>query len=168
MSRLTALQYRCRNRRPGSPFLQVQKNHKRGLPYSSCSCDLPRRRARRGARPPSHRGSFMQSRIWTASLAVCLFVFNTSASRADDDDRKPHGQAPLEVLVDRLHDPAGIAIAPDGTLYFTETERGTLQRRTPDGTIKQITNRLDKPRGIVITPDGSLLTLADAWRPQSA
>ena len=49
----------------------------------------------------------MQSRIWTVSMAVCLFaVFNTTASRADDDDRQPHGQAPLEVLVDRLHDEA--------------------------------------------------------------
>jgi len=111
----------------------------------------------------------MQSRIWTAVLAVCLFaVLNTTASRADDDDPSPHGQAPLEVLLDRLHDPAGMAIAPDGTLYFTETDRGTLQQRAPDGTIKQITNRLNKPRGIALAPDGSLLTLADEWRPPSA
>src|SRR5689334_14486413 len=115
------------------------------------------------------RGHAMHLRTWTACVAVALFcVLKSIPGYPDDDDRQPHGQAPLEVLVDGLHDPAGMAIGPDGTLYFTETERGTLQRRTPDGTIRQITNRLDKPRGIVITPDGSLLTLADAWRPQSA
>jgi hypothetical protein len=101
-------------------------------------------------------------------LGVCLLVgvvMPVALSRADDDDRAPHGKAPVEVLVERVSSPAGIAPAPDGTLFFTDEKKGTLNRRNVDGTLAVLFDRLKKPRGLVRAADGSLLLVADELRP---
>src|SRR5262245_3943489 len=107
----------------------------------------------------------MRSPLRVLGLAVAISSVLVS-SRADDDDRHPKGKAPVEVLVDHLRGPAGLAVAPDGSLFFTDAKAGTLSRRQPNGTVTLLRDRLKGPRGLARSADGTLLVLADELRTQ--
>jgi len=106
----------------------------------------------------------MGSALRVVGLGVALSSLLVSSGA--DDDRHPRGKAPLEVLVDHLRGPAGLAVAPDGTLFFTDAKAGSLSRRRPDGTLTLLRDRLKSPRGLARSADGTLLVLADELRPQ--
>jgi RHS repeat-associated protein len=51
---------------------------------------------------------------------------------------------------------AGVAVAGDGTVYFTETVKNRLRKVTPDGTISTIASGFYNPMAITIGPDGNI------------
>ncbi|MCB1232907.1 MAG: SMP-30/gluconolactonase/LRE family protein [Verrucomicrobiae bacterium] len=74
--------------------------------------------------------------------------------------------------------PNDLAIAPDGSVYFTDPRYGApegmeiidadgkpvegVYRIAPDGGITQvITHEVDRPNGVLVSPDGKLLYVAD-------
>ena len=76
----------------------------------------------------------------------------------------PTGNAPLEVLVTKAHAPTGLAVAPDGTLFFTDRNEGRLWQRGPTGRRTKLLDRLEQPRGLVRGADGTLSLVADGFR----
>lgn len=54
--------------------------------------------------------------------------------------------------------PAGIVAAPDGNLWFTESNVGRVARITPDGSVTEFTvgTANDAPTSITVGPDGNL------------
>jgi sugar lactone lactonase YvrE len=75
--------------------------------------------------------------------------------------QKPAAKAPLEVLVTRSRAPTGIAVDPDGTVYFTDRKEGRLWQRAPTGSLTILLERLEQPRGLVRGEDGTLYFVAD-------
>jgi streptogramin lyase len=47
--------------------------------------------------------------------------------------QQPTGKAPLDILVEGLRAPTGVAVGPDGTVYFTDQKKGRLWQRAPMG-----------------------------------
>ncbi len=56
----------------------------------------------------------------------------------------------------RIGYPGGIAVAGDGTVYFTDSDRSRIRRVTPVGKIEAVFPTLGFGRGIAIGPDGTL------------
>ena len=58
----------------------------------------------------------------------------------------------------RLRGPADTTVAPDGTVYITDTLNHRVRRVTPDGSITTVpTGELSLPRDVAVAADGSLL-----------
>ncbi|MFQ5658012.1 MAG: Ig-like domain-containing protein, partial [Candidatus Methylomirabilales bacterium] len=79
---------------------------------------------------------------------------------------QPSGQAPLELLLEGFQAPTGLAVAPDGTLFFTDEKEGSLFQHDPDGILTLLGDRLKKPRGLTRAADGTLFLLAERLREQ--
>ena len=68
-----------------------------------------------------------------------------------------------------LNGPADVAVAPDGSVYFTDPApvRGAraapsgVYRVTPDGTLVQVADDAGYPNGIEVSPDGETLYVSD-------
>lgn len=73
----------------------------------------------------------------------------------------PTGKAPIELLIEGFRAPTGIAVSPEGTLFFTDEKEGSLFERQPNGTFFLLVNRLKKPRGIARSEDGTLFVAAE-------
>src|SRR5271157_51545 len=61
------------------------------------------------------------------------------------------------VLASNLNAPDDLALAPDGSIYISDINDGTVTRLTPDGQLLPVVSGLNVPEGIVILPDGSLI-----------
>jgi DNA-binding beta-propeller fold protein YncE len=57
--------------------------------------------------------------------------------------------------------PAGVAVAPDGSLYFSDTGNNRVRVIDTNGTIATVAAGLNAPGGLAVTTDGSLL-IADS------
>ncbi|MGH7360965.1 MAG: hypothetical protein ACREJI_05075, partial [Candidatus Methylomirabilales bacterium] len=68
------------------------------------------------------------------------------------------------MLIEGFRAPTGLAVAPDGTLYFTDEEEGSLFQRAPDGTLLPLQDRLRQPRGLVRAEDSTLYLVAERMR----
>ena len=65
-----------------------------------------------------------------AGLLVTLVPIAASAP-----GQGTHSLAPVDVLVDALPEPQGIAVDADDVVFVAERTRGTVIRVAPDGTI---------------------------------
>jgi len=81
-----------------------------------------------------------------------------------DAPKDPTGNAPFELLVHRFRAPTGIAVAPDGTVFFTDRKEGRLWQRAPHGRRTRLLDHLEQPRGLVRGTDGTLYLVADGFR----
>jgi sugar lactone lactonase YvrE len=73
--------------------------------------------------------------------------------------------------VGQFEDPAGVAVAGDGTLAVADTWNGRVQVLAPDGDVRVVAQGLYGPRSVLWWPDGRLF-IADTgnerilhWRP---
>jgi sugar lactone lactonase YvrE len=57
----------------------------------------------------------------------------------------------------QVNGPAGLALAPDGSLYFSDTGNNRVRVIHTDGTIATVAAGLNAPAGLAVTADGSLL-----------
>jgi DNA-binding beta-propeller fold protein YncE len=57
----------------------------------------------------------------------------------------------------QLNSPAGLAVAPDTSLYFSDTGNNRVRVIHTDGTIATVAAGLNAPAGLAVTADGSLL-----------
>lgn len=73
----------------------------------------------------------------------------------------------------KLNSPNDLAIATDGTIYFTDPHYGLegrpkeqdcegVYRIGPDGTVTRVINDMMRPNGILLSPDGQTLYVADS------
>jgi len=70
----------------------------------------------------------------------------------------PESAAPrIIVLARNLHAPDDLALASDGSIYFSDVADGTLSRLDADGTVTVVLSGLAKPEGIALLPDGSIV-----------
>ncbi|MCI0483864.1 MAG: hypothetical protein L0Y78_04710, partial [candidate division NC10 bacterium] len=81
-----------------------------------------------------------------------------------DSPKGPTGKAPLELLVHRFRAPTGVAVDPDGTVFFTDRKEGRLWQRAPNGSLTILIERLEHARGLLRTEDGTLFLVADGFR----
>lgn len=67
------------------------------------------------------------------------------------------------VLAANLNAPDEMALAPDGSIYVSDVNEGTVKRLTLDGQLLPVVSGLNVPEGIVILPDGTLLIAEQGW-----
>jgi glucose/arabinose dehydrogenase len=70
------------------------------------------------------------------------------------------GRKAVEVIVGGLSRPEGVALRPDGTVIFAETETGRVLSYK-DGEVNVVVDDLDDPDQVEIAPDGSLWITED-------
>jgi len=75
------------------------------------------------------------------TLVLLLATFILVPVRADAP-KTPTGKAPLELLVHDLPAPTGVAVDPDGTVFFTDRKEGRLWQRAPNGSLTILLERL--------------------------
>jgi len=102
-------------------------------------------------------------RLSLFTLVLLLATLVLVPVRADAP-KTPTGKAPLELLVHDLPAPTGVAVDPDGTIYFTDRKEGRLWQRAPNGSLTILLERLEQPRGLVRGEDGTLYFVADAFQ----
>ena len=81
-----------------------------------------------------------------------------------DAPNDPTGHAPFEVLVTKGPAPTGVAVAPDGMVFFADRKEGRLWQRAPHGRRTRLLDHLEQPRGLVRGTDGTLYLVADGFR----
>jgi sugar lactone lactonase YvrE len=60
-------------------------------------------------------------------------------------------------LANNLPGPDDLALAPDGSLYISDIQDGTVKRLGLDGSLQTMLSGLSVPEGMVFLPDGSLV-----------
>ncbi len=65
----------------------------------------------------------------------------------------------MVVLAQGLNSPDDLALAPNGTIYFSDTGKGTIEQLNSNGTTSTVVTGLMEPEGIVNLPDGSLIVV---------
>jgi RHS repeat-associated protein len=73
-----------------------------------------------------------------------------------------HALAPVEILVDGLHDPHGVAVDADDVVFVAERARGTVVRVRPDGSRSVVAQRLAQPFGLAVDAEARLLVTEHA------
>jgi RHS repeat-associated protein len=87
-------------------------------------------------------------------------VVGTGASSCPTPDCGDGGDARAA----QLNNPAGLAVASDGTLFIADSGHQRVRRVGPEGTIStylQITNYAEDPRGLSLLPDRTLFVRTD-------
>lgn len=73
----------------------------------------------------------------------------------------------VQTVLSGLSTPQGVAVAADGTLYWSEYGRagsvaGRVLQRRPDGTVKTLATGFWRARGLALTPQGALYLTTEA------
>jgi len=102
-------------------------------------------------------------RLSLFTLVLLLATFVLVSVRADVL-KTPTGKAPLELLVHDLRAPTGVAVDPDGTIYFADRKDGRLWQRAPNWSLTILVDRLEQPRGLVRGDDGTLYFVANSFQ----
>src|SRR5262249_33348824 len=68
--------------------------------------------------------------------------------------------APVEVVVDGLKELVGVAVAEDGTLYFSDRSAGVVYRLASSG-LRVVLAGLGRPAGLALDEEGRLLIAAE-------
>ncbi|MEJ7659769.1 MAG: NHL repeat-containing protein [Hymenobacter sp.] len=75
--------------------------------------------------------------------------------------RRPGGS--FEEMATALPRPGGLAASPDGTVYVTDTEHGTILKIKASGEVSPLMiGGLSQPHGLALAPDGALY-VADTY-----
>lgn len=113
------------------------------------------------------RVGIIRNRIWHLFAVVfvggsLLILLLSSRAHAPE---QPTGKAPLQILIDGFRAPTGVAVGPDGTLFFTDNKEGRLFELVdplgPGETLTVLQDHLKKPRGLVQGEEGTLYVVAD-------
>jgi len=102
-------------------------------------------------------------RLSLFTLLLLLATLALDPVRADVP-KTPTGKAPLELLVHGFLAPTGVAVDPDGTVFFTDRKEGRLWQRASNGSLTILLERLEQPRGLVRGEDGTFYVVADAFQ----
>lgn len=62
----------------------------------------------------------------------------------------------VDVIISGGQEMVSLAVAPDGTVYATDTAAGTVYRRTPPGAVEIVARGLGAPMGIAVTEAGEV------------
>ncbi len=90
---------------------------------------------------------------WRYALAGVVAM-----SCAVADARQPIAAlAPVELVLALPGTPTGVAVAPDGTLFVSDSTTGILHLVDPSGRHREIADGFDAPYGIALDPEGRLL-----------
>src|SRR3972149_8977916 len=95
--------------------------------------------------------------LFTLLLLRATFVL---VSVRADVPKTPTGKAPLELLVHGFLAPTGVAVDPDGTVFFTDRKEGRLWQRASNGSLTILLERLEQARGLVRGGGGQLYPVA--------
>lgn len=68
----------------------------------------------------------------------------------------------LVVLAKDLSKPDDLAVAPDGSIYFSDIGDASVKRLDPPGGVTRVVSGIEEPEGIVFLPDGSLVVAEQA------
>ena len=104
-------------------------------------------------------------RLSLFTLLLLLATLALDPVRADVP-KTPTGKAPLELLVHGFLAPTGVAVDPDGTVFFTDRKEGRLWQRASNGSLTILLDRLEQARGLVRGEDATLYLVADAFQEQ--
>ncbi len=63
----------------------------------------------------------------------------------------------LVVLAQNLPSPDDLLSAPNGSIYISDVQDGTIKEYTPDGNLQALISGVNEPEGMVMLPDGSLV-----------
>ena len=97
-------------------------------------------------------------RAITSAPAPAVPAFTLPSATPPPTPRPLHLSNPsIVVLAENLPAPDDLDLAPDGSLYMSDVEDGTVVRYTPDGRLQVVVSGLSAPEGIVALPDGSLV-----------
>ena len=61
------------------------------------------------------------------------------------------------VLADDFLEPDDLVLAPDGSVYISDVQAGTIKQYTQDGRLNLILSGLSSPEGMAFLPDGSMV-----------
>lgn len=164
------------------------------LQNAPCAEARPEHRPRRGLRWQAKRGSAFASRgaaptkakprskaasplRSAAALQIALLLLVTLSGFAQDSVRTLAGLPETPGSADgantnaRFNDPAGIAIAQDGTIFVADNQNHAIRRISTNGAVTTLagllgtpscadgsgsTARFDSPTGLALGPDGAL------------
>ena len=65
--------------------------------------------------------------------------------------------APVEVVAEGQQELVGVAVAPDGTVYFSDRMRGVVYRLRPSESPVTVLAGLQRPAGLALDAEGRLL-----------
>lgn len=122
---------------------------------------------------PSARPSFTQpvppvAQVATQAVPTLLPSLTKPAPSETVDITPTQSQTPtfptinfanpsFVVVAKNLPGPDDLALAPDGSIYFSDVVAGVIEQLSADGVLKVIIKGLGAPEGILFLPDGSLL-----------
>lgn len=61
------------------------------------------------------------------------------------------------VLAENLPGPDDLVLAPDGSIFVSDINSGSIQKISPTGQLQPVASGLSEPEGMVVLPDGSIL-----------
>jgi RHS repeat-associated protein len=65
--------------------------------------------------------------------------------------------APVDVVLDRLDAPSGLAVDPDGNLFVADRKAGTVLRLTPTGARTSVARRLKQPFALAVDAEARVI-----------
>ncbi len=100
----------------------------------------------------------MKSEIRKALVAfmyVPILAFSINPAKAAGS---PYGTSgTLVIVAQNVGSPDDIAVASDGTIYFSDLNAHRVMRITPDGKAEAVSPALPEPEGLIVLPDGTLI-----------
>ena len=79
-----------------------------------------------------------QARIRARVLWLAAALAGTAGAQSFPPLPAAHEGARVSVVASGLHDPRGLALGPDGSLYVADSANFAIRRITPDGTINTL------------------------------
>src|SRR5438128_1761548 len=101
------------------------------------------------------------------ALVILLSLIPAAAS-APGSGATATSLAPVELVADGFHGPAGVAVDQAGAIFVSERKAGRITRLTPDGRRTVLLAGLDRPLGLAVDLRGRLLIVEEGtgrlWR----
>lgn len=91
-------------------------------------------------------------------LAVLYLLFPRLSQPADPAIT---ALAPVEVVAEGQQELVGVAVAPDGTVYFSDRMGGVVYRLQPGEALATVLTGLHRPAGLALDAEGRLLIVEE-------